>query len=59
MRLGKNKLYEIADKIVEEIGKKEFIDNLLMAMSGNELQSNLEEIDRTHGLNLFDNEDED
>ncbi|GAB2023829.1 hypothetical protein RyT2_29100 [Pseudolactococcus yaeyamensis] len=58
MRLGKNRLYEIADKIVDEIGSKEFIDNLLMAMSGNELQSNLEEIDRTHGLNLFDNEDE-
>lgn len=54
MRLRKNQLYEIAESIEEHVGSKTLLDDLLKAMSDNELQSNLEFIDRMYGLGIFD-----
>lgn len=55
MGLRKNQLYEIAEKIEEQIGSKTLLEDLLKAMSDSELQSNLEYVDRMYGLSIFDN----
>lgn len=52
--MDKNKLYEIADKLEEEIGTDELLLALLKALDGNDLEYALEAIDGDRGTGLFD-----
>ena len=51
--MDKDKLYEIVEKMTEQLGTQELLDSLVMAMSSKELQENLEYIDRMNGLENF------
>ena len=51
--MDKDKLYEIVEKMTEQLGTQELLDSLVMAMSSKELQENLEFIDRMHDLDNF------
>lgn len=54
MRLDKNELMEKMDEMVELMGTDAVLEELARAMSSNELQENLEYIDRMNETNLFD-----
>ena len=51
--MDKQELYEIVEKMTEQLGTQELLDSLVMAMSSKELQENLEYIDRMNGLENF------
>ena len=51
--MDKDKLYEIVEKMTEQLGTQELLDSLVMAMSSKELQENLEYIDRMNDLGNF------
>ena len=51
--MDKDKLYEIVEKMTEQLGTQELLDSLVMAMSSKELQENLEYIDRMNDLDNF------
>lgn len=51
--LDKNELIEKMDEMVAIMGAEAVLDNLARAMSSNELQENLEFIDRMQDLDLF------
>lgn len=51
--MDKDKLYEIVEKMTEQLGTQELLDSLVMAMSSKELQENLEYIDRMNDLENF------
>ena len=51
--MDKDKLYEIVEKMTEQLGAQELLDSLVMAMSSKELQENLEYIDRINDLDNF------
>ena len=53
MRLDKNKLIEKMDEMVELMGAEAVLEELARAMSSDELQENLEYIDRMHETDLF------
>lgn len=53
MLKDKTELYEIAEQMEEMIGSKELLENLMMAMDSDELQKNLEFIDRMMDMNIF------
>lgn len=54
MRLNKNKLFEKMDEMIELMGAETVLEELARAMSSDELQENLEYIDRMNETNLFD-----
>lgn len=54
MRLNKNELFEKMDEMVELMGTDAVLEELARAMSSDELQENLEYIDRMNETNLFD-----
>ena len=54
MRLNKNELFEKMDEMVELMGAETVLEELARAMSSDELQENLEYIDRMTETNLFD-----
>ena len=51
--MDKAKLYEIVANMTEQLGADVLIENLAMAMSYDELKSNLQYIDRMHDLENF------
>ena len=53
IKMDKDKLYEIVEKMTEQLGTQELLDSLVMAMSSKELQENLEYIDRMNDLDNF------
>ena len=54
MRLNKNELFEKMDEMVEMLGAETVLEKLARAMSSDELQENLEYIDRMNETELFD-----
>ena len=54
MRLDKNELFEKMDEMVEMLGAETVLEELARAMSSDELQENLEYIDRMNETELFD-----
>lgn len=52
--LDKNELMEKLDAMVETLGVEYVLENLALAMSSDELQENLEYVDRMNDTNLFD-----
>ena len=54
MNLNMNELFEIAEEMEELMGTKEFLNELLIQMSKNELYEALEYIDRMWYMNLID-----
>lgn len=53
MRLDKNELLEKLDEMVEVLGAETVLEDLALAMSSDELQENLEYIDRMRETELF------
>ena len=51
--MEKAKLYEIVEKMTEQLGYQELLGSLVMAMSYDDLKENLEYIDRMHDLENF------
>ena len=51
--MDKQELYEIVEKMTEQLGADVLLENLVMAMSYDELKTNLEFIDRMHDLENF------
>lgn len=51
--LDKNELMEKLDEMVEILGVEYVLENLTLAMSSDELQENLEYVDRLNETNLF------
>ena len=51
--MSKEKLYDIVDKMKEELDPETLLDDLCQAMDVDELEDNLRFIDRTRDLNLF------
>ena len=51
--MEKEKLYEIVEKMSEQLGADVLLENLVMAMNYDELKENLEFIDRMHDLENF------
>ena len=51
--MTKDNLYEIAEKLEDLIGTRQFLDDLLMQMTANELFEALKYIDRMNDTNLF------
>ena len=51
--MEKEKLYEIVETMTEQLGTDVLLENLVMAMSYDELKENLEYIDRMHDLENF------
>ena len=51
--MSKEKLYDIVDKMKEELDPETLLDDLCQAMDADELEDNLRFIDRTRDLNLF------
>ena len=49
-----NELFEIADEMVQRIGKDEMILSLLKQMNVDDLRETLEFLDRMHDTNLFE-----
>lgn len=54
MRLDKNELMVKMDEMVELMSAEAVLEELARAMSSDELQENLEYIDRMNETNLFD-----
>ena len=54
MRLDKNELMIKMDEMVELMGAETVLEELARAMSSDELQENLEYIDRMNETELFD-----
>ena len=52
-RLDKNELMEKMDEMVEMLGAETVLEDLALAMSSDELQENLEYIDRMRETDLF------
>lgn len=52
-RLDKNELLEKMDKMIELMGAETVLEDLALAMSSDELQENLEYIDRMRETDLF------
>ena len=52
-RLDKNELLEKMDKMIELMGAETVLEDLALAMSSDELQENLEYIDRMRETELF------
>ena len=52
-RLDKNELMKKLDEMVEVLGTKTVLEDLALAMSSDELQENLEYIDRMRETDLF------
>lgn len=52
--MNKDELYEIANTMCEMIGSDQVLDDLLKALSSQELEDNLRYIDRMEDLNLFE-----
>ena len=51
--MGKAELYEIVETMTEQLGADVLLENLVMAMSYDDLNENLEYIDRMHDLENF------
>ena len=51
--MEKDKLYEIVEKMTEQLGVEVLLDDLVMAMSYDELKADLEFIDRMRDLDNF------
>lgn len=51
--MDKNELYTIVEKMTNQLGTKELLESLVMAMSSKELQENLEYINRMNDLDNF------
>lgn len=54
MRLDKNELMVKMDEMVEMLGAEAVLEELARAMGSDELQENLEYIDRMNETELFD-----
>lgn len=54
MRMNKNELMEKMDEMVELMSAEAVLEELARAMSSDELQENLEYVDRMNETNLFD-----
>lgn len=54
MKLDKNELMVKMDEMVELMGAEAVLEELARAMCSDELQENLEYIDRMNETNLFD-----
>ena len=54
MRLNNNELFEKMDEMVEMLGAETVLEELARAMSSDELQENIEYIDRMNETELFD-----
>ena len=52
--MEKEKLYEILETMTEQLGADVLLENLVMAMSYDDLKENLEYIDRMHDLENFE-----
>lgn len=52
-RLNRSELLETLDQLAEQIGTDVLLENLALALSTDELQENLEYIDRMHDTNIF------
>lgn len=52
-RLDKNELMKKLDEMVEVLGTETVLEDLALAMSSDELQENLEYINRMRETNLF------
>ena len=52
--LDKNELMEKLDEMVEILGVEYVLENLALAMSSDDLQENLEFVDRMNETHLFD-----
>lgn len=48
-----NELYEIFNKMRDEIGAEVLLEDLFQALSSDEIEENLRYIDRVRDLNLF------
>ena len=53
IKMEKQELYEIVANMTEQIGADVLLENLVMAMSYDELKANLKYIDRMHDLENF------
>ena len=53
--MDKTKLYELCDEAIELMGAEALLDAFLRAMSSDEIESNLEYINRCYelGLNIY------
>ena len=51
--MEKAELYEAVEKMTEQLGAYVLLENLVMAMSYDDLKENLEYIDRMHDLENF------
>ena len=51
--MDKQELYEIVETMTEQLGSDVLLENLVMAMSYDDLKENLEYIDRMHDLENF------
>ena len=51
--MDKQELYENVETMTEQLGADVLLENLVMAMSYDELKENLEYIDRMHDLENF------
>lgn len=51
--MDKQELYEIVENMTAQIGADVLLENLVMAMSYDDLKANLEYIDRMHDLENF------
>ena len=51
--MDKQELYEIVENMTEQLGSDVLLENLVMAMSYDELKANLSYIDRMHDLENF------
>lgn len=56
--MEKSMLFEIMEEMASMLGTDELLQEFGHAMSSQELQENLEWIDRNHGLGLFEEEEE-
>ena len=52
-KMEKAELYEAVEKMTEQLGAYVLLENLVMAMSYDDLKENLEYIDRMHDLENF------
>lgn len=53
-KMEKAELYEIVETMTEQLGADVLLENLIMAMSYDELKANLEFIDRMNDLENFE-----
>lgn len=55
--MEKAKLYELMEQMENCLGTKQLLDELFNALSSQELEENLEYIDRMNDLGIFNNEE--